>query len=107
MPYIVYACNMNTYDSSGSGQRLCSSSQSLHIPTRFFELIGGPYDGILCYRNEEGLFINGMVITRRVDGATLKGHLQMPLRLQVPHFGRPYNYQMCINRKKYIYGDNI
>lgn len=104
---MVYGCNMNTHSSSGSGQRLCSSSQSLHPPIRFFELVGGPHDGILCYRNEEGLFINGVLITKRCDGSSLVGHLMMPEYLQVSHYGHLYDYRMCMKRAKYIHGGGI
>ncbi len=101
---MVYGCNMNTYESSGSGQRLSSSPQYLHPPLRFFELVGGPHDGILSYRNEEGLFINGFLITKRRDGVSLVGHLRMPEYLQVSHYGRLYGYRMCTRRRKYLYG---
>jgi hypothetical protein len=87
--------------------RLPSPSLSYPISIPFFELVGGPHDGILSYRNEEGLFINGILITKRCDGVSLVGHLMMPEYLQVSHYGRLYGYRMCMRRRKYLYGDGI
>ncbi len=98
---------MNTYENPNPGQRLTSSVLSSFTPLCFFELVGGPHDGMLSYRNEEGIFINGEIITERTDGVTLKGHLMMPEWLGVIHRGRVFDYRMCTKRRKYIFGEGI
>lgn len=98
---------MNTYERAAYGQCLPSTPKYPHTPIHFFELVGGPHDGMLCYRNEEGIFLNGEVITERTDGITLKGHLMMPEWLGVLHRHRVYDYRMCTIRKKYLHGDGI
>ena len=87
--------------------RISSVPPTFLSPLRFFELIGGPHDGMICYRNEEGIFVNGDLITERTDGATLKGHLKMPEWLGVSHKSRVYDYRMCMKRAKYIYGGGV
>ncbi len=89
---------------SGSSQE-GESYQDLRLASRFYEVVGGPLDGMECFRNLRGLFYFDKVIMFTDGGYLLCGNMVMPrfLRYLVGGMVRYYYLYRVGGKDKYVY----
>ena len=61
------------------------------------EMIGGPYEGMVCCRVLGGFFINGVMTTQSNNGDSLVGNMLMPNNLNLSNGDKSYRYVRYCN----------